>query len=252
MSKYGLGFISDDDIYSHVCDTAQKYRRSINLNEFNKNIIDPIKLTFDSKIYGQTIKETIGTECLRQIDKSNNNCIGYFHQYIFRFAGNGWIVPPNGEKGGFDVINESRHIYAEIKNKHNTMNYASGSDTYAKMQNKLLTDDKAVCYLVEVIAKNSHDEKWNISLKNRDGSTTPYSHDRIRKISMDKFYSIAFGDDKAFCKLCRALPTILDDVIANNKWAKIKNTVYKEFNSEDFYKELYLLAFSSYEGFDKF
>ncbi len=252
MRQYNLGFVSDKDIYEHVRETVHKYRRSINLEEFNKNIVDPIKLLLDSKIYGQTIKETINTECLRQIDKSNNNCIGYFHQYIFRYAGNGWEVPRNGQKGGFDVLNERLHIYAEIKNKHNTMNYASASDTYAKMQNKLLTDDRATCYLVEVIAKGSHLQNWNVSLKNRDGSKSQYSHERIKRISMDRFYSIVFADDMAFCKLCRALPDIIDDVLKDETEAHIQNSVYKELGGEDLYKELFLLAFNGYNGFDKF
>ena len=61
MRKYKLGFISDEDIFKHVKNTVTQYRRSINLREFNKNIIDPIKLTFDAKIYGQTmvIKEDL-------------------------------------------------------------------------------------------------------------------------------------------------------------------------------------------------
>lgn len=105
MRNYKLGFVQDADIYNHVKATVLQYRRSINLKEFNKNIIDPIKLTFDSKIYGQTIAQTIESECIRQIDKTNNNCIGYFHQYLFKFAGNGWEVPANGTKGGFDVLN---------------------------------------------------------------------------------------------------------------------------------------------------
>lgn len=90
MRKYNLGFISDQNIYDHVRNTVLQYRRSISLKEFNKNLIDPIKLTFDSKIYGQDIRQTIEAECVRQIDKSNNNCIGYFHQYLFKYAGNGW------------------------------------------------------------------------------------------------------------------------------------------------------------------
>lgn len=123
--NYNLGFISDKDIFNHVKSTVLQYRRSINLKEFNKNIIDPIKLTFDSKIYGQTIAQTIESECIRQIDKTNNNRIGYFHQYLFRLAGNGWEVPANGDKGGFDVLNDDLHIYVEMKNKHNTMNSAA-------------------------------------------------------------------------------------------------------------------------------
>jgi len=45
MKKYNLGFLTDEEIYNHVKSTVLQYRRSINLKEFNKNIIDPIKLT---------------------------------------------------------------------------------------------------------------------------------------------------------------------------------------------------------------
>jgi hypothetical protein len=51
MRNYNLGFITDENIFAHVKATVLNYRRSINLKEFNKNIIDPIKLTFDAKIY---------------------------------------------------------------------------------------------------------------------------------------------------------------------------------------------------------
>lgn len=49
-----------------------------------------------------------------------------FHQNLFRYAGNGWTVPPEG----FDVVNEERHIFVEMKNKHNTMNLAAYSFKY--------------------------------------------------------------------------------------------------------------------------
>jgi len=247
MEKYNLDFISDDDIFNHVKSTVLQYRRSINLKEFNKNIIDPIKLTFDSKIYGQTIAQTIESECIRQIDKTNNNRIGYFHQYLFKFAGNGWEVPANGDKGGFDVLNEKLHIFVEMKNKHNTMNSSSSQKTYMKMQNKILEDDKAVCMLVEVIAKRSQKRNWVVTLDNRR-----YTHDHILRVSLDKFYEIVFGDKEAFFKLCKALPKILDDVIKDDETAKLKNTVYDELDKKDFYKSLYLLAFKTYEGFENF
>lgn len=84
MTRYGLDSISDDDIFHHVKETVELYRTHINLKEFNKNIIDPIKLTFDSKVYGRSIEEIIEAECIRQIDKTNTNHIGYFHQNLFR------------------------------------------------------------------------------------------------------------------------------------------------------------------------
>ncbi|MCI5776296.1 MAG: Eco47II family restriction endonuclease [Bacteroidales bacterium] len=251
MRNYNLGFISDEDIYEHVRTTVLQYRRHIDLDSFNKNIIDPIKLTFDAKIYGQTVPQTIETECLRQIDKTNNNRIGYFHQNVFKYAGGGWEVPENGDKGGFDVVNEKLHIFVEMKNKHNTMNAASSSDTYVKMQNKILHDDKATCMLVETIAKQSQNVTWALSV-NENGRKQHYSHERIRRVSIDKFYEIVFKDSTAFCKLCRALPDILDDVTSNDASARLENTVYEELDKTDFYKSLYLLAFNSYEGFDNF
>lgn len=136
MRNYNLGFISDESIYNHVRETVVRYSAGLSLREFNKNIVDPIKLTFDAKIYGRTVEEVVASECIRQMDKSNNNHIGYFHQNLFRYAGNGWTVPSEG----FDVVNEERHIFVEMKNKHNTMNSAASAKTYMKMQHKIVRD----------------------------------------------------------------------------------------------------------------
>lgn len=244
MRKYNLGFISDEDIYEHVKKTVESYRREITLYQFNENIIDPIKLTFDAKVYGKTLRHVVEDECFRQIDKSNSNRIGYFHQNLFRYAGNGWIVPAVG----FDVENNERHIYVEMKNKHNTMNSASSQKTYMKMQGKLLEDDEAVCYLVEVISKSSRDDAWRISL---DGKS--HEHKKIRRISMDRFYALVFGIKDAFYRLCVALPQIIEDVVKDNPALSLKNTVYEQLIKEhsDILTSLYLLAFSTYEGFDR-
>lgn len=243
MRKYGLGFISDKDIYEHVKTTVEAYRREITLSQFNENVIDPIKLTFDAKMYNKTIKQAVEDECFRQIDKTNTNLIGYFHQNLFKYAGNGWTVP----KEGFDVENDSRHIYVEMKNKHNTMNSASSQKTYMKMQGKLLDDDQATCYLVEVLSKKSRNDAWRISL---DGK--PREHKMIRRMSMDKFYELVFGDSKAFFNLCVALPDIIEDVVHDNPELILKNSVYRELTKEhaDILTSLYLLAFKTYEGFE--
>lgn len=243
MRDYNLGFISNIDIYNHVKQTVETYRRQITLSQFNENIVDPIKLTFDSKIYKKSIQQTIEDECIRQIDKSNNNRIGYFHQNIFKYAGNNWIVPTHG----FDVENQSLHIFAELKNKHNTMNSASAQKTYMKMQAKLLDDDQAVCYLVEAISKKSQDSPWKITLEKQ-----PRSHNKIRRMSMDKFYSLVFGDELAFFKLCMALPNILDDVIKDNTNLSLTNTVFEELKAKniDVINSIYLIAFETYEGFN--
>ena len=241
---YNLGFISDKDIFEHVRNTVLKYRVWIDLKQFNQNVIDPIKLTFDAKVYGKSFEQIIESECIRQIDKANTNHIGYFHQNIFRYAGNGWEVPTKG----FDVVNKEKHIFCELKNKHNTMNDASSQKTYMKMQAKLLEDDKAVCMLVETIAKKSGNEVWHARV---DGKV--YNHQRIRRVSMDKFYEIVFGDSTAFFRLCRVLPSILDDVVADLHCGKLENKVYDELLelSDNTIKGLYLLAFKKYDGFNQ-
>lgn len=245
QGTYNLGFISDEDIFNHVKTTVLKYKTFINLKMFNKNLIDPIKLTFDAKVYGKTFEEIIESECIRQIDKTNNNHIGYFHQNLFSYAGNGWYIP----KTGFDVANEERKIYVEMKNKHNTMNFASAHATYIKMQHQLLKVSNSTCMLVEVIAKQSQNKPWKITLDNQQ-----YEHDNIRKVSIDKFYEIVFNDADVFMKLCKALPTILDDVIGETDKGLINNRVYSELQelSVDTIKSLYLLAFENYEGFSRF
>lgn len=245
MREYNLGFISDENIYNHVRETVLRYSADIDLSKFNKNIIDPIKLTFDAKVYGRTMEEVVASECMRQMDKSNNNHIGYFHQNIFRYAGNGWIVPTEG----FDVVNEERHIFVEMKNKHNTMNSAASQKTYMKMQNKIVRDSRATCMLVETIATRSQNKTWVVTVDKEQ-----FNNENIRRVSMDKFYEIVFEDSLAFVKLCKTLPDILDDVIANMDSGINKNTVFEELIaiSPNIVKSLYLLAFKTYEGFRDF
>ncbi|MCK8124662.1 Eco47II family restriction endonuclease [Pseudoalteromonas sp. 2CM39R] len=240
--KYGLTFISDENLFNHVKETIEKYRFSINLKEFNKNLIDPIKLTFDSKIYNKSIEEIIESESLRQIDKSNTNHIGYFHQNIFKFF-DGWVVPPKG----FDTMNEDKKIFVEMKNKHNTMNSSSSQRTYIKMQNKILRDDEATCYLVEIIAKNSQDITWKISLEGEQ-----VSNKNIRRTSIDKFYEIVTGEPNAFKDLCEQIPKVISDVIESGEVNKTHNSVFDELKalSPDLLKSIYLLSFERYQGFD--
>lgn len=118
-----------------------------------------------------------------------------------------------------------------------------------KMQAQILGDDQSVCMLVEVIAKRSQNKKWEVTIDNRK-----FAHTNIRRVSIDQFYGIVFGDDRAFFKLCCALPSVLDDVLNEVAQAGDRNTVYQELKqlSPDILRSLYLLAFKTYDGFDQF
>jgi hypothetical protein len=246
MQDYALSFISNEDLFFHTKETVEKYRFAINLAQFNKNLIDPIKLTFDSKVYNKTIREIIESESLRQIDKSNTNHIGYFHQNIFRYlGGSDWVVLARG----FDVTNEVKKIYVEMKNKHNTMNSSSSQKTYMRMQAKLIEDSDAMCMLVEVIARNSQNIMWMLRL---DG--VPVQSEKIRRVSIDQFYALVTGEAQAFKQLCEVLPLVIDDVVSAMITEEETNTVLSELEDidPDLLKSIYLLSFGKYEGFDHF
>ena len=245
MRNYGLTFISNKNLYNHTKDTVEKYRFQVDLARFKKNLIDPIKLTFDSKVYNRNIKTVIETEIARQMDKSNTNHIGYFHQNIFNHIGEAWSVPLNG----YDIVNVAKHYYVEMKNKHNTMNSSSSQKTYMRMQNTLLNNPNATCMLVEVIARKSQNIVWNISL---DGNSV--SNKNIRRVSIDKFYELVTGERTAFKKLCEQLPKVIEDIVKDIKLDSKVNTVFTELEkiSPNLLKSLYLLSFEKYEGFGDF
>ena len=245
MNNYHLDFISDNDIFQHVKHTVLKYRFQIGLADFNSNLIDPVKLTFDAKVYKKDIKDVIESEVIRQLDKSNTNHIGYFHQNIFKYIGDGWIVPDEG----YDIVHLERKIYVEMKNKNNTMNSSSSQKTYMRMQHTLLQDTKATCMLVEVIAANSQNIPWRASLDKQS-----VVDERIRRVSIDKFYEMVTGDKCAFKKLCTILPRIIEDVVQESTLAERTNTVIDELQAidENLLKSIYLLSFKKYEGFHDF
>lgn len=243
MPRYNLNFINDEDLFNHVKNTVEKYRFKIDLKKFNKNLIDPIKLTFDSKVYSKNLEDIIENEIIRQMDKSNTNHIGYFHQNIFRYFDGDWEVP----EFGFDLINKKEKIFVEMKNKHNTMNSSSAQKTYITMQNEILKGADITCMLVEIIAKKSQNEPWKISINGQQ-----FNHNNIRRVSIDKFYKLVTKEPYAFRKLCEALPKVLNDVIDNQKIDTIENSVFQELKKiapKSLLKSLYLLSFEKYDGF---
>jgi hypothetical protein len=270
-----IDFISEENFKRHVRDTINNYIgsfKAISLKDFNKNIVDPVKFTFDKALYGISWETLIDNEITRQRDKTNNNYIGYFHQHIFKYIKR-CSVPPNGKEGGWDVIYKNpdglyvgteedkkelvHTIYVEMKNKHNTMNSASSEKTYKKMQQQLLDDDDCACFLVEAIASSSQDVKWEISFDKKK-----HSHNKIRRVSMDQFYAFVTGQSDAFFKICMVLPRIIKKVLAETKPVTFpKDSVFDELKKRaSAYRNgdadanltlaMYMLGFGSYLGFN--
>lgn len=247
--EYNLSFISKEDFEKHVAETLSSYNeslKSIDLDKFNSNVIDPIKLLFDKNVYRQTYIDVIKDELQRQRDKSNTNAIGYFHQNIFRYIDN-CEVPEHG----WDVIVNKRDysIFVEMKNKHNTMNSSSSQKTYTRMLRQMVDNPKDYCYLVEAIAPKSRNIPWKCSI---DGESMEYEH--IRRVSIDKFYWEVTGVRDAFYQLCMQLPITINELVESGAVQTIQeDTVVDELHMAhlDTMKALYLLAFETYEGFDQ-
>lgn len=204
-------------------------------------------MVFDSKVYRKIFEEVIKDELVRQRDKTNSNAIGYFHQNMFKYIRNCEV-----SREGFDVIftqNDGKKVYVEMKNKHNTMNSSSSQKTYMRMQNKISNDPDAICFLVEAIARNSQNIVWKVSI---DGERL--ENDRIRRVSIDKFYDIVTGEKDAFFKIYMVLPKLIDEIINENKELQVgSDTVIDELREKnpDLLKALYILAFKEYEGLNK-
>jgi hypothetical protein len=134
-----------------------------------------------------------------------------------------------------------------MKNKHNTMNSSSSQKTFITMLDFISKNPKATCALVEVIAKNSQNIPWSVSLNGKN-----ISNDRVRRISIDKFYELVTGDRNSFRDLCQKLPLIIDDVLKVTPLSMNLNTVVEELKtiSPNLLKSLYLLSFRKYEGFE--
>ena len=265
-----LSFISEEDFTNHVKKTIEKYGEkleSFDLKRFNKNIIDPIKLIFDKTVYQASWEEIVSNEIFRQRDKSNNNDIGYFHQQIFQHISN-CHVPENGKEGGWDVIFRKPEgivvadgiivhtVYIEMKNKHNTLNGASGKDTFIKMQSQLLEDDDCACFPVEAIAKKSQNIIWKKTVDKKK-----VSHKLIRRVSLDQFYALVTGQEDAFYQMCMVLPSIIQKAVDELEGSIVPHdTVIDELkelakkqNIDDenlaVAMAVYMLGFGSYKGF---
>jgi len=197
-NKY-LDFISDEHFIKCIENLHKSYLRAkndIDKTKFYENKIDTIKLTFDSKFNDIHEESLVNSEILRQIDKSINNFIGTFHEEILGGV-NGYQV---GKLSGFDIKANDDTLFADIKNKHNTMNSSAAESLFQKLARYADDYKKANCYWVQILAKGSFTTHWKGIINRKE-----YSHSRVFKISGDQFYALITGQPDAFSQLYKVL-----------------------------------------------
>ncbi|PKP43907.1 MAG: Eco47II family restriction endonuclease [Bacteroidetes bacterium HGW-Bacteroidetes-13] len=226
-NKY-LNFISDEhllDCIGNLHKTYLKAKNNLSKKNFYSNKVDSIKLTFDAKFNNIDEESLIQSEILRQIDKSINNSIGTFHEQILGGI-EGFEV---GKLSGFDIKAKDNTLFADIKNKHNTMNSSSAEALFQKLSRYANDYKKAKCYWVQILAKGSFCELWTGEINGKE-----YSHSRVFKISGDQFYALLTGQNDAFYQLYKTLPTAIKDYQKTVKQdgAIKENSAFEEIKSE--------------------
>jgi translation elongation factor EF-G len=118
-NKY-VDFITDEHLMNCIANLHKSYleaKNDISKKKFYSNKIDTIKLTFDTKFNDLDEETLIEAEILRQIDKSINNAIGTFHEEVL----GGIVGFEKGNLSGYDIKAQNNTLFADIKNKHNTI-----------------------------------------------------------------------------------------------------------------------------------
>lgn len=251
-NKY-VDFITDEHFLECVANLHKAYLRAknnVSKKNFYNNKVDTIKLTFDSKFNDIDEESLIQAEILRQIDKSINNSIGTFHEQILGGI-SGFEV---GILSGFDVKAKDDTLFADIKNKHNTMNSSSAEALFQKLSRYADTYKKAKCYWVQALAKNSFCELWKGEINGKE-----YSHSRVYKISGDQFYALLSGKEDALFQLYKKLPIVVKDYLdsveksgpirENSALDEIK--LQTETSKRTILDQITFENFSYYLGFDK-
>lgn len=253
MANTYLDFISDEHLLKCIENLHKSYvkaKKNISKKKFYKNKIDTIKLTFDSKFNEIDEKDLIEAEILRQIDKSINNSIGTFHEEILGGI-DGYEM---GKLSGFDIKAKDDTLFADIKNKHNTMNSSAAEALFQKLSRYADDYKQAKCYWVQILAKSSFLEHWKGDINGKE-----YSHSRVYKISGDQFYSILSGQKNALYHLYKILPNAIEDYLCsiNDPKEEMKNSALDEITSETEKTKRNILDhitfenYSYYLGFDK-
>ena len=252
MAHKYLNFITDEHLLSCIETLHKSYlkaKENVSKKKFYKNKIDTIKLTFDSKFNDLDEKTLIKTEINRQIDKSINNSIGTFHEQIL----GGIKGYEMGNLSGFDIKANNNSLFADIKNKHNTMNSSSAESLFQKLSKYADTYKQAKCYWVQILAKNSFNEKWFGEINGKE-----YSPSRVYKISGDQFYKLLSGNENALFELYKVLPKAISDYLSNQKDESSQNnsaleeiTISSQASKRRILDEITFENYSYYLGFDK-
>lgn len=160
----------------------------------------------------------------------------------------------SGNLSGYDIKAKDDTLFADIKNKHNTMNSSAAEALFQKLARYANDYKKAKCYWVQILAKGSFCELWSGDINGKE-----YSHSRVYKISGDQFYALLSGQDDAMFQLYKVLPIAIKDYLKSAEKSKdiAENSALDELKAgtkkskRNILDQIAFENYSYYLGFDK-
>lgn len=225
-NKY-LDFVSDKHFLNcvkYVCDSYPEDDKNV---ELTKHSLDALKMVFDMMNHNLDFDEWIGSEKVRQIDKTVNNRIGEFHQKLLGGV-NGWEDLGRGHPLGIDLKKQDNSIFIELKNRYNTVKGEDLKHVFDKLKRVADENPESKVYYAYVVPKkpSSGEKIWKTSQREEDK--------RIFEVWGLKVYDIVTGDKNALLKVFEAIPLAIKDIYKNKSLPKKETEIISNIFKKTF------------------
>jgi hypothetical protein len=220
MPNTYVDFVSDEHFekcVKEVCDAYPKNTKDIDMDWLQRNGLDTFKLVFDMMNSKTPLDKWLTGETIRQIDKTNGNWIGKFHQRLLGGV-KGWsnLDEPKFKKikkqTGVDLMRDDKMVFLEIKNKWNTKTGTDVKTQYKKLEDITKKFKQSTAYFAFVTkdakGKSSDDVVW------KKPQTTTHNP-KIRKIWGSAFYTLVTKKEDSLEQTWNALPIAINNVLAS-------------------------------------
>ena len=209
MRKYNLGFIEDKQFFNHVREMVERLTTSMDLKKFSKNIIDPIKMTIEMHAYQITLEEAVAREVARQMGKTVEDAIGWFHQNIFKYIP-GWQIPDDG----VDVMNDKMTIFGFFVRSHALTQKHEGIDITRVAKGIVIGNPNAKVFLIKSQGDNCETE--NSTPPTYDASCKETTMGQVNQITIPQFYEVVSGYRDAYLRVSKCLDEALQEIGLGN------------------------------------
>tara|TARA_B100000686_G_scaffold279258_1_gene299757 strand:- start:68 stop:736 length:669 start_codon:yes stop_codon:yes gene_type:complete len=208
-NKY-VDFVSDEHFEKCVNWVIHGYAQK---RDIRKNGVDAFKTIFDMIKTELNFEQWKNIELTRQKDKNISNKIGEFHQKLLGGV-EGWCDLKTGDVA--DLSNDSKTIFLELKNKHNTVKGADMIELWKRLDKITKKYPKSIVYWAYINAKDgsSGEDIWIYQNK---------SNPKVKKIWGKNIYELITGKKNALTETLYALPKAISNVTDNSKTLDIQN-----------------------------